>query len=79
MRCYGREAFRPVLTLAHARRVAEGRGTRSFPRWRLSLIHSYSLVHDDLRPWTMMPCGGGKPTWYKKFGEQTPSLQEMPF
>jgi len=35
----------------------------------IEMLHTYSLIHDDLRPWTTTTCGRGKPTCHVVFGE----------
>lgn len=61
--------FRPVLTLAAAEACGGKSSDAIWPAVSIELIHTYSLVHDDL------PCMDndderrGRPTCHKKFGE----------
>jgi len=35
----------------------------------LEMIHTYSLIHDDLRPWTTTTSAAARPTNHKVFGD----------
>ena len=70
----GGKRVRPILTLAACEAVG-GKARDAMPAaCAVELIHSYSLVHDDL------PCMDddderrGRPTCHKKFGEDTALL-----
>lgn len=70
----GGKRIRPIFTLAACEAVG-GRAADAMPAaCAIELIHSYSLVHDDL------PCMDddderrGQPTCHKKFGEETALL-----
>ncbi len=71
----GGKRIRPVLALATARAV----GLRSPPRccrWpvRIELIHTYSLIHDDLPAMDDDELRRGQPTCHVKFGEDVAIL-----
>src|SRR4029434_10339015 len=72
----GGKRLRPILTLA------AGHGGRAAPRLRtllpfacaLELIHTYSLVHDDLPAMDDDELRRGRPTSHRMFGEGTAIL-----
>lgn len=65
----GGKRFRPVLALA-ACEACGGRPEDALqPAVAIELIHSYSLVHDDLPALDNDEMRRGKPTCHKKFGE----------
>ena len=65
----GGKRFRPVLALA-ASEAAGGRAEDALiPALAIELIHSYSLVHDDLPALDNDDLRRGKPTCHKQFGE----------
>ena len=70
----GGKRIRPVLCLEAVQTVAgevEGAVTAACP---LELIHTYSLIHDDLPALDNDDLRRGKPTCHKKFGEATAIL-----
>lgn len=70
----GGKRIRPILTLA-ACEVVGGDTRQVIPAaCALELIHSYSLVHDDLPCMDNDEWRRGKPTCFKKFGEHTAVL-----
>lgn len=65
----GGKRFRPILTLAIAE-ACGGKLKEVLPvACAMELIHSYSLVHDDLPCMDNDALRRGKPTCHKKFGE----------
>ena len=70
----GGKRVRPILTLAACEAVG-GNVSRVMPAaCALEMIHSYSLVHDDLPCMDDDDLRRGKPTCHKKFGEVTALL-----
>lgn len=65
----GGKRLRPALTLAAARAVG-GREQSALPAaCALELIHTYSLIHDDLPAMDNDDLRRGKPTCHRVFGE----------
>lgn len=65
----GAKRFRPVLALS-ACEACGGDPRRALPAaLAIELIHTYSLVHDDLPALDNDALRRGKPTCHKKFGE----------
>lgn len=65
----GGKRLRPVLAIK-AYHWAGGRGRRIYPiACALELIHTYSLIHDDLPAMDNDDLRRGKPTCHKAFGE----------
>jgi geranylgeranyl diphosphate synthase type II len=65
----GGKRLRPILTLAAAEAV-DGRATEALPvACALELIHTYSLIHDDLPAMDDDDLRRGRPTSHKVFGE----------
>jgi geranylgeranyl diphosphate synthase type II len=65
----GGKRLRPILTLAAAEAVG-GRATEALPvACALELIHTYSLIHDDLPAMDDDDLRRGRPTSHKVFGE----------
>jgi len=65
----GGKRLRPVLAIK-AYRWAGGRSRRIYPvACALELIHTYSLIHDDLPAMDNDDLRRGKPTCHKAFGE----------
>jgi geranylgeranyl diphosphate synthase type II len=70
----GGKRIRPVLALATARAVGED-PTRVLPlAAALELIHTYSLIHDDLPAMDDDDLRRGRPTCHKAFGENVAIL-----
>ena len=65
----GGKRFRPVLTLAACEAVGGKPEDAVLPAVAIELIHSYSLVHDDLPALDNDDTRRGKPTCHKRFGE----------
>jgi geranylgeranyl diphosphate synthase type II len=65
----GGKRIRPVLTLAVTQALAGPRDIAIFPSIAVELIHSYSLIHDDLPCMDDDDLRRGKPTVHRKFGE----------
>jgi geranylgeranyl diphosphate synthase type II len=65
----GGKRLRPILTLAAAE-AAGGRTRDALPlACSFELIHTYSLIHDDLPAMDNDDCRRGRPTLHKVFGE----------
>lgn len=65
----GGKRFRPLLCLGAAEAV-RGQGRHALPAaCALELIHTYSLVHDDLPAMDNADHRRGQPTSHRKFGE----------
>ena len=70
----GGKRIRPILCMA-ACEVAGGRGEEVLPlACGLEMIHTYSLIHDDLPAIDNDDYRRGKPTCHKVFGEATAIL-----
>lgn len=65
----GGKRIRPVLCLAAAEAVGGDLGSAIPVACALELIHSYSLIHDDLPAMDNDDLRRGKPTCHKVFGE----------
>ena len=65
----GGKRFRAVLTLAACEACGAPYGEALFPAAAIELIHSYSLVHDDLPALDNDDIRRGQPTVHKQFGE----------
>ncbi|MBI3313525.1 MAG: polyprenyl synthetase family protein [Candidatus Omnitrophica bacterium] len=61
--------FRPVLTMAAAEACGGSAEEALVPACSLELIHSYSLIHDDLPALDNDDLRRGKPTCHKQYGE----------
>lgn len=69
----GGKRIRPIVVLAVAE--ALGAGKRAMPSaCAVELIHSYSLIHDDLPCMDNADTRRGRPSCHKKFGEATAVL-----
>src|SRR4030043_378925 len=65
----GGKRIRPILTIASFEAVG-GKGERILPfACALEMIHTYSLIHDDLTAIDNDDYRRGKPTCHKVFGE----------
>ena len=70
----GGKRFRPILAIASFE-VCGGEGPRILPfACAIELIHTYSLIHDDLPCMDDDDVRRGKPTNHKMFGEATAVL-----
>ena len=65
----GGKRIRPILCLAAAEAVGGDLGSAIPVACALELIHSYSLIHDDLPAMDNDDFRRGKPTCHKVFGE----------
>lgn len=65
----GGKRFRPVLALAACEAAGGKAEDVLIPAASIELIHSYSLVHDDLPALDNDDMRRGKPACHKKFGE----------
>jgi geranylgeranyl diphosphate synthase type II len=65
----GGKRFRPLLLLAAGEAFGAGRATLLPYACAIELIHSYSLVHDDLPSMDNDDMRRGKPSCHKAFGE----------
>ena len=80
----GGKRIRPVLAFAAAQAVGGTRGSALDAACALELLHSYSLVHDDLPAMDNDELRRGKPTCHIAFNEATAilagnSLQSLAF
>lgn len=70
----GGKRFRPVLCLLSTRLVG-GRERAALPAaCAIEMVHTYSLIHDDLPAMDDDDFRRGKPTLHRKFGEATAIL-----
>jgi len=65
----GGKRFRPVLTLSACEACGGRPKDAILPALAIELIHTYSLVHDDLPALDNDDIRRGKPTCHRKFGE----------
>lgn len=65
----GGKRIRPVLCLATARSLGRDPGDFLLPAATLEMVHTYSLVHDDLPAMDDDELRRGKPTSHVRFGE----------
>ena len=71
----GGKRIRPVLALATARAIGrDARDGAAARRARIELIHTYSLIHDDLPAMDDDDLRRGRPTCHKAFGEDVAIL-----
>ncbi len=70
----GGKRLRPVLALASARACGKDIALALPAACALEMIHTYSLIHDDLPAMDDDDLRRGKPTCHKKFGEATAIL-----
>jgi geranylgeranyl diphosphate synthase type II len=70
----GGKRIRPVLALATARAIGMGPGEAMPLAAALELIHTYSLIHDDLPAMDDDALRRGQPTCHVKFGEDVAIL-----
>jgi geranylgeranyl pyrophosphate synthase len=65
----GGKRFRPILCLAAAEALGAPRELAIAPACGIELVHTYSLVHDDLPAMDDAPLRRGAPTAHVLFGE----------
>src|SRR5204862_5898702 len=70
----GGKRFRPALLLAVGQTFAAAPGTLLASACALEMIHTYSLIHDDLPSMDNDDLRRGRPTCHIKFGEATAIL-----
>ena len=70
----GGKRIRPVLALATARGLGAGPGGYLAAAAAIELIHTYSLIHDDLPAMDDDELRRGRPTSHVKFGEDVAIL-----
>jgi geranylgeranyl diphosphate synthase type II len=70
----GGKRIRPILCLESARIFGAEVSHALFPGCAVELIHTYSLIHDDLPALDNDDLRRGKPTCHKRFGEATAIL-----
>src|SRR4051812_27853425 len=70
----GGKRVRPVLALATARALGAEPGRFLPIACAIELIHTYSLIHDDLPAMDDDELRRGKPTSHKQFGEDVAIL-----
>jgi len=65
----GGKRIRPILAIAAAEAIGSDVGAVERPACALELIHTYSLIHDDLPALDDDDFRRGRPTCHKAFGE----------
>src|ERR1700724_2248902 len=65
----GGKRIRPILCLETARIFAPEVAAALYPACAIEMIHTYSLIHDDLPALDNDDLRRGRPTCHKKFGE----------
>lgn len=65
----GGKRIRPILAIAAARAVSDSPQGIEHAAATLELVHTYSLIHDDLPPMDNDDLRRGRPTCHKVFGE----------
>lgn len=70
----GGKRLRPILTLASAEMAGGNRAAAIPAACALEMIHTYSLIHDDLPAMDNDDLRRGKPTCHVRFGEATAIL-----
>lgn len=65
----GGKRIRPILCMEAARSASESCAGAATPACALELVHTYSLIHDDLPALDNDDLRRGKPTCHKMFGE----------
>lgn len=70
----GGKRVRPMLCLESARIFSADINAALYPACAIEMIHTYSLIHDDLPALDNDDLRRGKPTCHKKFGEATAIL-----
>src|SRR6202035_102979 len=70
----GGKRIRPILCLETARIFESDIAAALHPACAMEMIHTYSLIHDDLPALDNDDLRRGKPTCHKKFGEATAIL-----
>ncbi len=65
----GGKRIRPILAMAAARAVSDSPGGVEHAACTLELIHTYSLIHDDLPALDNDDLRRGRPTCHKVFGD----------
>src|SRR6202166_1724381 len=65
----GGKRIRPILCLETARIFTKDVTSALHPACAIEMIHTYSLIHDDLPALDNDDIRRGKPTCHKKFGE----------
>ena len=70
----GGKRIRPVLALATAEAIGLDARDRAAARGAIELIHTYSLIHDDLPAMDDDDLRRGRPTCHRAFGEDVAIL-----
>lgn len=65
----GGKRIRPILCLAAAEAVGGGRESALLPALAIEVLHTYTLIHDDLPALDNDALRRGKPTAHVKFGQ----------
>src|SRR5712672_2047964 len=65
----GGKRIRPILCIETARVFTPDIAAALHPAYAIEMIHTYSLIHDDLPALDNDDLRRGKPTCHKKFGE----------
>ncbi len=70
----GGKRIRPVLSFAAAQCAGARREAARYPAAAIELLHTYTLIHDDLPCMDNDDLRRGKPTCHVRFGESTALL-----
>lgn len=70
----GGKRLRPVLCMASAECIGKSAKNTILPACAIEMIHTYSLIHDDLPAMDDDDLRRGRPTLHKKFSESTAIL-----
>src|SRR5207247_4801149 len=70
----GGKRIRPVLALSTARAIGRDQDSVLPFAAAIELVHTYSLIHDDLPPMDDDDLRRGRPTCHKVFGEDVAIL-----
>jgi geranylgeranyl diphosphate synthase type II len=70
----GGKRFRPMLCLAAAKALGKGQGKVLPIACAIEMLHTFTLIHDDLPAMDNSDFRRGKPTCHKKFDEATAIL-----
>ena len=65
----GGKRIRPALCMLSSESIGSGRARALIPAAALELLHTYTLIHDDLPSMDNDDLRRGKPTLHKMFGE----------
>jgi len=74
----GGKRIRPMLAIEASKACAGTLKTYMPVACAIEFIHTYSLIHDDLRQWITTISGAENPSCHKMFGDANAILPEMP-